>query len=273
MWRGNLCLIIITAGWKLRKSQQNYNFGDWNSGNWWRSFVAERLRWAHVWIRKHPPSPWYVIEIESAHLGIVITSPLELVRQIRQLTQNPVVANNVTLSAILHPDLQFDRVDSPQGLSRVVKGTRKCLLGFALLIYFLSEIGNATSDTDVTLEFSIRARGRGKGYTAFPFQMQIKFTKLDGAQILRVVSVSRNASTDRTECEKTCNVSLVGLSAIQHAAAMASLKEDESLPSSSSPSKGKGDSTRELASARLRLRAVQRMFERCRYNGKYSKCI
>lgn len=49
----------------------------------------------------------------------------ELVRQIRQLTQNPVIATNVNLSAIVHPNLAFDRVDSPQGLSRIVKGTER----------------------------------------------------------------------------------------------------------------------------------------------------
>lgn len=49
---------------------------------------------------------------------------IELVRQIRVLTQNPVIATNVSVSVLLHPDLAFDKVDSPQGLSRLVKGIK-----------------------------------------------------------------------------------------------------------------------------------------------------
>lgn len=108
-------------------------------------------------------------ELTSGNVNIL--HPLELVRQIRQLTQNPVIATNVSLSAILHPELAFDRVDSCAGLSRVVK-----------------EIGNATGETDLAFEFNIRARAKNSKFSQFPFQMQIKFTRLDGSQVLRVVS-------------------------------------------------------------------------------------
>ena len=43
-----------------------------------------------------------------------VLHPLELVRQIRVISQNPVVATDVQLSVILHPSLELDRTISPQ---------------------------------------------------------------------------------------------------------------------------------------------------------------
>jgi len=186
-------------------------------------------------------------ELTSGSVNIL--HPLELVRQIRQLTQNPVVGTNVTLSVILHPELAFNRVDSLQGLSRVIK-----------------EIGNATRDTDISFEFDIRPRSRGKNYTQFPFQIQVKFNRLDGSQVLRVISSTRPTTTERTDAEKSCDVSVVGHSAIQHAAAMATKKGEED-----GEGKGKESATPQsegFFSARLKLRATQRMLRRCKYNDQ-----
>lgn len=179
-------------------------------------------------------------ELTSGFVNIL--HPLELVRQIRQLTQNPVVATNVTLSVLLHPELAFDRVDSQPGLSRLVK-----------------EMGNANRDADLSFEFDVRARARDQKFTRFPFQTQIKFTQLDGAQVLRVISSMRPATSNRTETEKTCDVSLVAHSAIQHAAAMASKKGEQGTK------KHTVDDGEEFFSARLKLRATQRMLQRCKY--------
>jgi len=184
-------------------------------------------------------------ELTSGNVNIL--HPLELVRHIRQLTQNPVIATNVQLSVILHPEVAFDRVDSSAGLSRVIK-----------------EIGNATSETDLSFEFDVRPRAKNEKRAYFPFQMQIKFTRLDGSQILRVISATRIATTDRTESEKTCNVSLVGHSAIQHAAVMASAKKEDEKEKAEKKSKGSTDGG-EFLSARLKLRATQRMLQRCRF--------
>ena len=38
-----------------------------------------------------------------------ILDPLELMRQIREIAQNPVIATNVEVHFILHPALMFDK--------------------------------------------------------------------------------------------------------------------------------------------------------------------
>jgi len=160
-----------------------------------------------------------------------ILHPLELVRQIRQLTQNPVVATNVELSVLVHPDLEFSRQDSPQALSRIVK-----------------EIANVNTDTDYTFEYRSRARAKGKWAATYPFQVQVKFTRLDGMQVLRVISAQRPTTQNREAMEKTCNISLIGLSAVHHASILAHEENG-------------------LVSARLKLRAAQKMFQRVKDNG------
>jgi len=188
-------------------------------------------------------------EVTSGTVNIL--HPLELVRQIRLISQNPVVATNVELSVILHPDVAFSRQDSPLGLSRIVK-----------------ELANVTQDADLSFEYEIRPCGivkeqekekdkgkkedkKGKGkdtsssaaLVSFPFQVQVKFTKTDGSQWLRVSSASRRINRDRAQCEAACNVALVGMAALQHAAILAGEYE--------------------ILSARLKLRTAQRMFQRC----------
>lgn len=41
---------------------------------------------------------------------------------------------------------------------------------------------------DLSYEYGIRPRGKGKVPPQFPFQTQLKFTRLDGTEVLRVVS-------------------------------------------------------------------------------------
>lgn len=101
------------------------------------------------------------------------------------------IATNVTLSMLLHPNLAFDRVDSPQGLSRVVKGNNHnyLLCDNIKILHFIIEVGNATGEMNLSFEFGVRPRGKDKPASFFPFQTQIKFTRLDGTQVLRVVSL------------------------------------------------------------------------------------
>jgi hypothetical protein len=162
-------------------------------------------------------------ELTSGTVNIL--RPLELVRQIRQLTQNPVIATNVQLSVIVHPDFSLGPQDCPKGLSRSVK-----------------EIGNATADSDLSFEYNIRPKAKDRSLATYPFQVQIKYTRLNGMQCLRVLTINKQATKDRTEAEKSTNVSLAGLSVIQHSAILAQ--------------------SGELLSARLKLRAAQRMFRR-----------
>ena len=49
-----------------------------------------------------------------------ILDPLELMRQIREIAQNPVIATNVEVHFILHPALMFDRqTDTCVGIKKI----------------------------------------------------------------------------------------------------------------------------------------------------------
>lgn len=111
----------------------------------------------------------------------------------------------------------------------------------------MKEIGIVRTDTDVTFEFDIRARYKDTKLDSFPFQAQIRYTSKDGAKLLRVISVNKAVTKDRSVCEKGCNVAIVGLSAVQHAASVAQ--------------EGK------LDDARLKLKVVQKMLQRVATNS------
>lgn len=57
---------------------------------------------------------------------------LELVRQIRLISQNPVVATDVQLSVILHPSLELDRTMSPQASDGSLVHTGDMLLNVSV---------------------------------------------------------------------------------------------------------------------------------------------
>eukprot|EP01113_Clastostelium_recurvatum_P035404 TRINITY_DN4934_c0_g1_i4.p1 TRINITY_DN4934_c0_g1~~TRINITY_DN4934_c0_g1_i4.p1 ORF type:complete len:930 (-),score=159.59 TRINITY_DN4934_c0_g1_i4:32-2821(-) len=101
-----------------------------------------------------------------------ILHPLELVRQIRLISQNPVVATNVELSMLLHPDLMFARSDSTLGLSRVVK-----------------ELANVTLDADLTFEYGVRPRAYDNG-----FNVKNHFDAASSSSSLMPASPSSSAS-------------------------------------------------------------------------------
>ena len=74
-----------------------------------------------------------------------VLHPLELVRQIRKISQNPVVGTDVTIVPIVHPTLSLGRHVSSQGLSRVEK-----------------VLGSVHKDTDFSFTFGVREKNRGK---------------------------------------------------------------------------------------------------------------
>merc|ERR1712137_1082473 len=151
--------------------------------------------------------------------------PLELVRQLRKISQNPTIATEVELSILLHPYLELDRFTSPKGLSRVVQA-----------------IGNATKTTDIACEYSIRKKFMSEKISQVPFQLQIKYRRKDGAKCLRVISHMRKVTTNRDDVEEKMNAAAIGLTVIQQSA-----REAE---------------TGEYEKSQMRLHAARKMMER-----------
>ncbi len=84
-----------------------------------------------------------------------ILHPLEMVRQIRLISQNPTVATEVELMYYLHPTVRVDR-PSESKLCPVVKET----------------VGNALKQSDVSLSFVVDAT-KLKNISALPFQVSV----------------------------------------------------------------------------------------------------
>jgi hypothetical protein len=133
-----------------------------------------------------------------------ILHPLEMVRQIRLISQNPVLASEVEVVYLMPPVVSAIGRESDSG---VVTRVREW-------------VGNATRETDVSLHFSID-RGKLKNVTSLPFQVQIRYRRKDGSRWLRVISQARELSQSRETVERASNVAVVGLSTVHHSARLA----------------------------------------------------
>ncbi|XP_033729364.1 circularly permutated Ras protein 1-like [Pecten maximus] len=157
--------------------------------------------------------------------NVDVLDPLEIMRQLRLISQNFIVATSVSVDFHLHPELEVDDDDFPKGSSRITK-----------------EVGNATRDTDVTFFFRRKNTDKDLEVDCLPFQVRVSFTMKDGRKMLRVISKSMNVTKDRAKMEEEMNVAVVGLATAQKTADLAS--------------KGK------VAQARDRLTSVNRMFNK-----------
>jgi len=178
-----------------------------------------------------------------------IVNPLELVRQIRAISQNPVIATNVKVK--LFAQNQFiwkwdssaasssSSTSSPSSSSSSSqkKSKKKSKSSFTLE----NDIGNATAATDLTFGFTVK-KGKTVSTDTVPFQAQIFFTKDNGMQCMRVITTSKPITQDRDLAEREADVAVIALEAIQEAARIAQ----------------KGN----YQEARIKLFAVQKLLKR-----------
>jgi hypothetical protein len=153
--------------------------------------------------------------------------PLELVRQLRKISQNPTVATDVEVRLLLHPSLEVGG-----GIPTLPKKPYQAVIA----------VGNASKMNDLTFEYSVRSKSRKEELSSLPFQIQIRYKRKDGSQCLRVLSQRREVSRDRMQVEVAMNCAVASLAIIHGTAAEAE----------------KGD----FESARLRLHAARKMMER-----------
>ncbi len=82
-----------------------------------------------------------------------ILHPLEMVRQIRLISQNPTIATEVELTFLMHPAIQTDRPSESKRIS-----------------VLREQLGNATRETDFSLTFTVDAK-KLKNLDSIPFQV------------------------------------------------------------------------------------------------------
>jgi len=75
----------------------------------------------------------------------------------------------------------------------------------------LRVIGNVTQESIITFEYYPKNKEELKNTKDVCFQVQIKFTKLDGSKCVRIMSKRVEITHDRLEAEKHVNVNIVGL--------------------------------------------------------------
>jgi len=133
-----------------------------------------------------------------------VVDPLELEKDFNCILQNKIIATDVEVKMLLPQGLQFRQESNVKGLCAH------------------RSIGNVTKESAITFEFCEAAtldKDQHKGF--LPFQVQIFYTKLDGAKCGRFISRCVKLTQSRDEAEKAVNVKVVGMHAVQKASKLA----------------------------------------------------
>lgn len=131
--------------------------------------------------------------------------PLELTTNFSAILSNPVLATHVNAVVDLHQALRF-RQEAPEVTTRLEK-----------------EIGNVCEDTEIAFEYAIdrAALAKFRHLATVPFQVQVRYTKLNGMKCLRVISKAQPLTHDRHVAEKEARVELLAACAAQQSARLA----------------------------------------------------
>ena len=132
-----------------------------------------------------------------------ILHPMELIRQLRLIGQNPTIASNVSVKFFLHPSLCFEGEADPDS----------CVL--------VRPVGNATRSSDINFKYRLNKKRTDLTLKQVPFQVQISYQLKDGSRCLRVISKFQQLSSEAPGEDGSVNIAVLALGAIQMAAALA----------------------------------------------------
>lgn len=164
---------------------------------------------------------------EMTHGAVNISKPLELVREVRSLYQNPVVATEVKVRLLIHPAFSFRADDQPKkGRLLSLFGKQRETAGGSNL--WEREIGGANAEHDVALSFVLNPDYKDAAkLKTVPLQAQIFFkSQRDGSKCVRVISQLVNVSSDAAATWAQLDASVVALEAVQRSAAIAREQND-----------------------------------------------
>jgi len=147
-------------------------------------------------------------EMTSGTINIV--NPLELVRQIRLISQNPVIATNVKVKLLTHRQLGWLALPSKKTKTGKKKKETK-------VSSFEYEVGNAMANTDLSFGY----KASQVNAKVVPFQAQVYYTRKDGMQCMRVISTTKRVTENRAKTESTADVAVLAVAAVQRAARQA----------------------------------------------------
>ena len=156
--------------------------------------------------------------VETSGGEIDKVNPMELHKNFGTAMANPVLATKVSATIMLHAGLHFrNDADGVVSANRMVR-----------------DLGNATKDTELTFEYSNKTRAQLAAggidlstLTHFPFQVQIRYTKLSGMKCMRVISQAKRITHDIARAEAGVDTSVISSHVQQTCAAMASAGDYE----------------------------------------------
>lgn len=132
-------------------------------------------------------------------------TPLEITKNFQSILSLPVLATHVTATLRLHANMQL-RIDDADNETRDD----------------VKDIGNVTEDTGVTFEYGVKKGVKDfGGMTDLPFQVQIRYSKLNGMKCMRVISKKLKVTEDRELAEENADLAVLGMNAVQATAKLA----------------------------------------------------
>jgi hypothetical protein len=133
-----------------------------------------------------------------------IVDPLKLDQNFNFILQNAVVATEVTAKMFVHNALFIRNQSQNSSVSEV-------------------PVGNVARESAITFEYGVNPMKESPAnFKELPFQIQISYTRLDGAKCMRILSRKEEVTTKREEAESNMNVNVVGMFVQQTAANLAS---------------------------------------------------
>lgn len=129
--------------------------------------------------------------------------PLELSKNFATVLSNPVIATNVSCRFLLHNALNFRNEENVKNI-------------------LVRDLGNVTATTELTFEFA--PGDKLKDYpelSEVPFQLQVRFSHLNGMKLQRVISRTLKITHERKDAEKAARVDILSANAIQQTARFA----------------------------------------------------
>lgn len=153
------------------------------------------------------------LAVEPSGGEITKVSAQDVTKNFSSILANPVVASDVAATLVLHKGLAFRNVEE----NDVPLADNK----------LLRNVGNVTADSDITFEYGVKSRAEraAAGLTSdlpyLPFQVQIRYTKLNGMKCIRLISQAKPMTRDRATANAHIKASVMASHATQQCAVMA----------------------------------------------------
>jgi len=150
------------------------------------------------------------LSIVTDQTGGIVTrvDPLQLENELATLNDQPILGYTTMAMVILHRGLRFQNEMDDENENRN---------------WIVKDLGNVRADTELSFQYGFRSKEECdlSDVNSIPFQVQLMYTKPNGAQCLRVAGATIAVTDDRGQAEKNANLEVIGTHAAQKAAQFA----------------------------------------------------